>query len=58
MALTLTVYSSKRDHTNVIMACAAKQRKKKQTDLEKATNKKKLDSSRSEIRVNTGVTVQ
>ena len=39
-------------------ACTIKQSKKRKTDLEKATNKKKLDSSRNEMRVNIGVTVQ
>ena len=39
-------------------ACTDKQSKKRKTELEKATNKKKVDSSRSEIRVNIGVTVQ
>ena len=40
------------------VACTAKQSKKDKTELEQATNKNKLDSSRGETRVNIGLTVQ
>ena len=39
-------------------ACTAKQSKERKTKLEKAPNKKKLETSRGETRVNIGVAVQ